>query len=142
MKTIIRTYHDLLKLQSFDERFQYLKLHGAIGEETFGVERYLNQQFYQSSEWRRIRNLVIVRDNGCDLGVIGCEIHGRPIIHHMNPVSIKDILERTDLLLNPDYLITVSHDTHNAIHYGDNNLLRQNVVIRTPFDTCPWKKGV
>lgn len=141
MKTSIRSYHDLLKLQTFDERYRYLKLSGAIGKETFGVDRYLNQRFYQSAEWRRIRDMVIIRDCGYDLGIEGCEIRGRPTIHHMNPVSIKDILERTDILLNPEYLITVSHDTHNAIHYGDDNLLTKQIAVRTPFDTCPWKKG-
>lgn len=138
---ITRTYHDLLKLQSFDDRFRYLKLSGVIGNETFGVERYLNQRFYQSSEWKHIRDLVIIRDNGYDLGIEGCAIHGRPIIHHMNPVSIKDVVERTDVLLDPEYLITVSRDTHNAIHYGDMNLLSRSPVARSPFDTCPWKKG-
>lgn len=138
---ITRTYHDLLKLQSFDDRFRYLKLSGVIGNETFGVERYLNQRFYQSSEWKHIRDLVIIRDNGYDLGIEGCAIHGRPIIHHMNPVSIKDVVERTDILLDPEYLITVSRDTHNAIHYGDMNLLNRSLITRSPFDTCPWKKG-
>lgn len=138
---ITRTYHDLLKLQSFDDRFRYLKLSGVIGNETFGVERYLNQRFYQSSEWKHIRDLVIIRDNGYDLGIKGCAIHGRPIIHHMNPVSIKDVVERTDILLDPEYLITVSRDTHNAIHYGDMNLLNRSPITRSPFDTCPWKKG-
>ena len=138
---ITRTYHDLLKLQSFDDRFRYLKLSGVIGNETFGVERYLNQRFYQSSEWKHIRDLVIIRDNGYDLGIEGCAIHGKPIIHHMNPVSIKDVVERTDILLDPEYLITVSRDTHNAIHYGDMNLLNRSPVVRSPFDTCPWKKG-
>lgn len=137
---MIRAYTELSKLQSFKERYQYLQLNGFVGLDTFGYDRYLNQNFYRSREWKSIRDQVIIRDNGCDLGVEGYEIHGRIYIHHMNPILIADIEDRTEFLLNPEYLITTTHNTHNAIHYGDESLLILPPVERTPNDTCPWKK--
>lgn len=137
----IRTYTELSKLKTFDERFKYLQLKGHIGVDTFGFDRYMNQTFYRSRDWKRIRDWIILRDNGCDLGIEGRDVYGRNIvIHHMNPIAPEDILDRTDYLLNPDYLITTSRLTHNAIHYGDETLLPREPVERKPFDTCPWKK--
>lgn len=137
---MIRTYSELSRMASFKERFEYLRLDGAVGTETFGFDRYVNQQFYRSQEWKRIRNEIIVRDNGWDLGIEGFEIHGRIYIHHMNPIMLKDIVHQTDFLLNPEYLICTTHQTHNAIHYGDESLLSTlEPVERTPHDTCPWK---
>ena len=137
--TNIRTYSELIQLPTFDERFNYLRLDGVVGKDTFGFDRYLNQQFYRSSEWKRIRNKVIVRDNGCDLGIDEYEIHGRILIHHMNPISIEDLQHVSDLLMNPEYLICVSHRTHNAIHYGDENLIVSAPIERSQNDTCPWR---
>lgn len=136
----IRSYSELIRFPTFEERFEYLKLGGRVGEDTFGFDRYLNQIFYRSQEWKRIRDQVIVRDNGCDLAAEGYDICGRILIHHMNPISLRDIEERSDILLNPEYLISTTHNTHNAIHYGDNNLLVTGPIERTPFDTCPWKR--
>ena len=137
---MIRTYTDLSKLKTFKERFEYLKLSdGCVGNDTFGFDRYLNQRFYKTSEWRRLRDELILRDEGCDLGVDGYRIHGRIIIHHMNPITKDDILQRTDYLTNPDFLICTTHNTHNAIHYGDENLLVTEPIERTRNDTCLWK---
>lgn len=135
----IKTYEELVKLKTFEERFNYLKLSGTVGLQTFGYDRYLNQQFYRSAEWKRIRDQVIVRDNGCDLGVKGHTIFGRLLIHHMNPVTIDDIVSRNKTLLDPDYLICVSELTHNAIHYSDESLLPSAPIERLPNDTCPWR---
>lgn len=137
--TTIRTYSELARLPTFEERFEYLKLSGEVGADTFGFDRYLNQIFYRSAEWKRVRDMVIIRDNGCDLGMEGNEIFGRVLIHHMNPVSIDDIKNRSQILLDPEYLISVSHRTHNAIHYGDTELITSKFVERRPNDTCPWK---
>lgn len=137
--TNIRTYSELIQLPTFKDRFDYLRLDGVVGKDTFGFDRYLNQQFYRSSEWKRIRNRVIVRDNGCDLGIDDYEIHGRILIHHMNPISIEDLQHMSDLLMNPEYLICVSHRTHNAIHYGDESLIVTAPIERTQNDTCPWR---
>jgi hypothetical protein len=137
---MIRTYTELSKLPTFKDRYRYLRLNGAVGQDTFGFDRYLNQGFYKSKEWKNIRDQVIVRDNGCDLGVEGYDIHARIYIHHMNPILPKDIVDQTEFLLNPEYLICVTHNTHNAIHYGDESLLVTEPVVRTPNDTCPWKK--
>lgn len=137
---IIRTYSELITLPTFEERFKYLQLNGQVGKDTFGFDRYLNQNFYRSTEWKRLRNQIILRDNGCDLGVEGYEIHGRIIIHHMNPITIKDIADATEILLNPEYLISTVHNTHNAIHYGDESLLCLGPIERTKHDTCPWKQ--
>ena len=137
---MIRTYRELCRLQTFEERYDYLRLNGVVGEDTFGFDRAFNQKFYKSAEWRRVKNEVIVRDNACDLGVAGHEIVGPITIHHMNPISLKDIQTSSEYLLNPDYLVCVSHDTHNAIHYGDADLLPKPPVVRTPNDTFPWKR--
>lgn len=136
--TTIRTYEDLLKINSFEDRFEYLKLSAKIGDETFGFDRWLNQYFYHNIEWKRIRDRVIVRDMGCDLAHPDYPIKGKVIVHHMNPINLKDIEERSDILLNPDYLICVSHNTHNAIHYGDQNLLPKKPIERKPGDTKLW----
>ena len=135
-----RCYSELIKIQSFEERYRYLKLDGKVGVDTFGFDRYLNQALYTSQKWKRIRDIVIVRDNGCDLGVIGHEIHGRILIHHMNPIDQKLILERDPIIFDPEYLICVTHVTHNAIHYGDERQLRTGIVERSKNDTCPWRK--
>ena len=135
----IKTYSELITLPSFEERFEYLNLQGRIGEETFGFDRYLNQIFYRSQKWKSIRNYVISRDNGCDLGLEGFEIYGKIIIHHMNPITLKDIERESDFLLNPEFLICTTHNTHNAIHYGDRSLLMTGPIVRTKNDTCPWR---
>ena len=137
---MMRCYSELIKLPTFKERFEYLKLDGRVGEETFGYDRYLNQAFYHSDEWQSIRNRVILRDEGCDLGMMDHELYGKIYIHHMNPISADDIIHASDYLTNPEYLICCSHNTHNAIHYGDETLLITAPVERTPFDMCPWKK--
>ena len=137
--TTIRTYSELCQLSTFEDRFDYLRLNGSVGKDTFGFDRYLNQQFYRSREWKRIRDRVILRDNGCDLGVEGYEIRGRILIHHINPISVEDIHTMSDLLMNPEYLICVSHRTHNAIHYGDESLIITAPIERTQNDTCPWR---
>lgn len=139
MKMIIRTYSELSKLETFRDRYEYLKLGGKVGEETFGFDRYLNQIFYKSSEWLRTRDIVIARDNGCDLGVRGHEIYGKIIIHHMNPIDLEDIFKRKEILLNPEYLISTVLTTHNAIHYGNARLLVDAPIERRPNDTIPWK---
>ena len=136
----IRTYSELSKLKTFKERFTYLRLNGFVGKETFGFDRYLNQVFYKSAKWRSIRDFVIVRDNGCDLGIEGREIYGKIIIHHMNPITIQDIEQESDFLLDPEFLISTVHETHNAIHYGDENLLILAPIERKPNDTCPWRR--
>ena len=136
---MIRTYSELVKYDSFEERFEYLKLNGVVSEETFGFDRYLNQIFYNSPEWKRIRNEVIIRDNGCDLGMYEYEIFGNIIIHHMNPIRVEDIENRNPDILNPEFLISCSFQTHNAIHYGDIDLLPRGIIVRHPNDTCPWK---
>lgn len=136
---IIRTYSELITIPTFEERYRYLKIGGKVGEETFGFERYLNQEFYKSHEWQSIRRQVIVRDLGCDLGIKDREIHGKIIVHHMNPITIDDIIEASDFLLNPEYLICTLKSTHDAIHYGDENLLIKAPVERMKNDTCPWK---
>lgn len=133
------SYSELIKIPTFAERLKYLKLSNKVGEETFGVERYLNQKFYRSWEWKHIRQQVIVRDMGCDLGVPGVEIDGLIIIHHMNPISPKDIVYGTALLMDPEYLICVSKKTHNAIHYGYAETIAEEPIERKPNDTCPWK---
>ncbi len=139
MMTTIKTYSELSCLSTFRERYEYLRLAGVVGEETFGFDRYMNQFFYRSPEWRRIRDEVIVRDGGCDLGIPGREIRDRIIIHHLNPIRPEDIRSRSDLLLNPEFLITTTHRTHQAIHYGDESLLIMEDIVRTRHDTCPWK---
>lgn len=137
----IRTYSELKDIPTFEERYKYLKLSGTVGLDTFGFDRYLNQAFYKSPEYRKIRQEVILRDNGCDLGLDGYEIFGKILVHHMNPITKRDILDRSDYALNPEYLICVSHNTHNAIHYGDESLLQLNIpIVRKPNDQAPWRK--
>lgn len=139
MTMTIKTYSELITIPTFEERYKYLKIGGKVGEETFGFERYLNQEFYKSHEWKSIRRQVIVRDLGCDLGIEGREIHGKIIVHHMNPITIDDIVSASDFLLNPEYLICTLKSTHDAIHYGDESLLIKAPVERMKNDTCPWK---
>lgn len=138
---MIRTYSDLIQLCSFEERFEYLKLDSSVGETTFGSKRYLNQFFYQNSKlWEDVRKLVILRDHGCDLGIGGMEIFRKVHVHHMNPISESDIIHSSEFLLDPEYLISVSEDTHRAIHFGSINILRVNSYEeRKPNDTCPWR---
>ena len=142
MKTTnIKTYTELSRLATFKDRLEYLQLNGQVGKDTFGFDRVFNQQFYRSREWKDIRNYVIDRDRACDLGVEGFEIVGQKIlIHHMNPIFLEDIENSSDFLLNPEYLISVTHTTHNAIHYGDTRLIVTGPIVRSPNDTCPWKK--
>lgn len=136
----MRSYSELVTLPTFEERFRYLKLDGEVGKETFGFDRYLNQQFYHSEEWKQVRNEVIVRDAGCDLAIPDREIFGRVFIHHMNPICMSDIDGNEKYILDPEYLITVSKKTHDAIHYGDGSLLMESEpIVRTAGDTCPWR---
>lgn len=138
----IRTYEELSKLKTFEERYEYLKLDGSVGEETFGFDRYLNQKFYKyDPDWKKIRDEVIFRDNGCDLGIEGREINGLILVHHMNPITKDDILNRSEYLLNPNYLITTIKSTHDAIHYGSSDLLMKDPVVRSKNDTCPWRNS-
>ena len=140
MKNSIRTYSELITIPTFEERFEYLKLNGSVGLETFGHDRYLNQILYNSPEWRRFRPEIIVRDNGCDLACEGYEIFGKILIHHINPITAKDILNRNPKVFDPENVITTVHNTHNAIHYGDENLLITAPIERSRNDTCPWRK--
>ena len=135
----IKTYSELITIPTFEERFEYLKLDGQVGVETFGFNRYLNQAFYKSDEWLSIRDYVITRDNGCDLGMEGYEIYGRILIHHINPITKDDIIQRSKILLDPENLITTVKRTHDAIHYGDSNLLIKAPIERRKNDTCPWR---
>lgn len=135
----VKTYSELIMLPTFKERYKYLRLGGTVGEDTFGFDRYLNQAFYKSREWLDVRDYVIVRDHGCDLGLDGHEIHSRIIVHHMNPILKSDILNRSEFLLNPEYLISTVKRTHDAIHYGDDSLLLDSPIERTENDTCPWR---
>lgn len=135
----MRSYSELIQIDNFLDRFRYLKLGGKVGQETFGAERYMNQVFYTSPEWKKIRNEVIIRDLGCDLGIEDREIGKRVYIHHMNPITMKDIRLRPDTIMDPEYLICCSFNTHNAIHYGSEDLLVLDPIERKPFDTCPWR---
>lgn len=135
---MIRTYRELRKLETFEERFEYLKLRGTVGAPTFGFDRWMNQNFYASREWKQVRDRIIVRDNGCDLGVDGFEMHERIYIHHLNPMSVDHIRQGDESILDPEFLIATSHSTHNAIHYGDERKLRKTLVIRTAGDTKLW----
>lgn len=140
METKIRTYSELMQIDNFLDRYRYLRLVGTVGEETFGFDRYLNQVLYTSKEWKELRNKIIVRDDGFDMGHRDYPINGKIYVHHMNPISKKDILERTDLIFNPEYLISVSNLTHNAIHYGSEDVYkRYTFAERTPNDTTPWR---
>ena len=140
MSTNIKTYSELITLPTFEERFQYLRLDGRVGKDTFGFDRYLNQNLYQRNpKWKKARDKVIIRDNGCDLAMEGHEIFGKIIVHHMNPITIDDILKDRDWIYDPEFLICTIHNTHNAIHYGDEKQLVIAPTVRTPNDTCPWK---
>lgn len=139
MSRIIRRYSELKRLPTFKDRYNYLRLAGIVGDSTFGYERYLNQLLYTSDKWRRLRNEIIIRDNGCDLGVEGYDLHNKIIVHHMNPLTIEQVEQVSDEIFNPEFLICVSQRTHNAIHYGDESLLTQLPLDRKPNDTCPWK---
>lgn len=139
--TNIKTYSELIAFPTFEERYRYLRLSGAVGGETFGFDRYLNQLFYQSPEWKKVRDYVIVRDNGCDLAMEDYKIYGRIYVHHMNPLLPEYFrVNNHDFLLNPEYLVCVTHTTHNAIHYGDEDLIPKGPIIRTKNDTCPWRR--
>lgn len=136
---MIRTYSELSQIPSYKERFEYLKLDGIVGKATFGSKRYLNQKFYTSDEWKRVRDIVIVRDLGCDLGFPGYDIYGQIHVHHMNPMMIEDVISHSSEILNPEFLICTSYQTHKAIHYGTEEMLIMPPVERTKNDTCPWK---
>lgn len=136
--TITKTYSEMNRFTDFLERFEYLRLHGSVGRATFGFDRYINQMFYRSREWKNARDFVIVRDNGCDLGVLGYEIHSQILIHHINPISVDDIVQSADWIFDPEYLITTTQNTHNAIHYGDASLLPRVGVARKAGDTTLW----
>lgn len=135
----IRTYSELITIPTFEERFEYLQLKGSVGKDTFGYDRYLNQILYNSPEWKRLRNQIIIRDGGCDLACDGYEIYGKVLIHHLNPITVEDVLARSRKVFDPDNLVCVSHNTHNAIHYGNVDLLITGPIIRTQNDTCPWR---
>ena len=136
----IRTYSELSQLATFEERYRYLRLGGHVGKETFGFDRWINQMFYKDPEWLKVRDIVIMRDNGCDLGIEGREIYSRIIVHHMNPITKADILDRSKFLLDPEYLISTVKNTHDAIHYGDESLLITLPIERSKNDTCPWRR--
>lgn len=140
MSMKIRTYSELIKIPTFEERYRYLRLYGVVGKDTFGFDRYLNQLFYTSELWRSVRDQVIIRDNGCDLGLEGYDIFDRIIVHHMNPITVEDLEKESDYLLNPEFLISTSFNTHNAIHYGDERLLMTAPIERSMNDTCPWRR--
>ena len=135
----IRTYSELITIPTFEERFEYLQLKGSVGKDTFGYDRYLNQVLYRSPEWKRLRNQIIIRDDGCDLACDGYDVYGKVLIHHLNPITVEDVLARSRKVFDPDNLVCVSHNTHNAIHYGDVDLLITGPIIRTKNDTCPWR---
>ena len=136
---MIRCYSDLIQLRTFQERYQYLKIHGKVGEDTFGYDRYVNQVLYRSQKWRKTRSQIIIRDNGCDLGIEGRELDDYIMVHHMNPLTLEDIEEDRDCVYNPEYLICCSSRTHKAIHFGDENLLPKDFIERKPNDTCLWR---
>ena len=135
----IKTYSELITIPTFEERFEYLQLKGSVGKDTFGYDRHLNQVLYRSPEWKRLRNQIIIRDCGCDLACDGYDIHSKVLIHHLNPITVEDVLARSRKVFDPDNLVCVSHNTHNAIHYGDVDLLITGPIIRTKNDTCPWR---
>lgn len=136
----IKTYSELIRIPTFEERFDYLKVGSKIGEDTFGFDRYLNQIFYRSPEWKELRRFVILRDDGCDLAFRDLPISGRVYIHHLNPISADDVKTRSEILLNPEFLVCTSFNTHQALHFGDKNLLPKEPIERSRNDTCPWKK--
>lgn len=135
----IKTYSELITIPTFEERFEYLQLKGSVGKDTFGYDRHLNQVLYRSPEWKRLRNQIIIRDCGCDLACEGYDIHSKVLIHHLNPITVEDVLARSRKVFDPNNLVCVSHNTHNAIHYGNVDLLVTGPIIRTKNDTCPWR---
>lgn len=135
-----KSYSELITIPTFLERFRYLKIGGLVGKSTFGYDRYLNQILYHSDEWKTFRRDIILRDNGCDLACEGFDIHGLMLVHHIDPITVQDILNRHPKVFDPENVILVSHNTHNAIHYGDESLLALGPIVRTPNDTCPWKR--
>ena len=135
----IRCYSELIKIPSFIERFRYLKLEGIVGAETFGYDRYLNQILYRSDDWKLFRRDIILRDKGCDLGCEGYEIYGGIIVHHINPITVEDVLNRNPMIFDPENVISTKLGTHNAIHYGDESLLITEPIERSKYDTCPWR---
>lgn len=137
---MIKSYSELIQLPTFLERFNYLKLGGFVGDQTFGYDRYLNQIIYRSPEWKRFRRDIILRDNGCDLGMEGYELYGKILVHHINPITLEDINNKSYVIFDPNNVISCSMDTHNAIHYGDASLLVKDPVVRMANDTSPWKK--
>ena len=137
---MIRTYSELIKIPTFLDRFRYLQLGGQVGVETFGYDRYLNQMLYRTTEWKRFRNEIIIRDNGCDLACEGYEIVGKILIHHINPISVEDVLQRDQKVFDPENVISTTLNTHNAIHYGDESLLITEPIERKTNDTCPWRR--
>ena len=137
---MIKTYSELITFPTYEERFRYLQLKGAVGKDTFGYDRYLNQILYNSQEWKRFRDKIIIRDNGCDLACEGYDIHGRILVHHINPIRVDDVVNRNPIVFDPENVVCVTHNTHNAIHYGDESLLILAPVERTKNDTCPWKR--
>ena len=137
---MIKTYSELIAFPTYEERFRYLQLEGAVGKDTFGYDRYLNQILYNSQEWKRFRDKIIIRDNGCDLACEGYDIHGRILVHHINPIRVDDVVNRNPIVFDPENVVCVTHNTHNAIHYGDESLLILAPVERTKNDTCPWKR--
>ena len=139
MRDGIKSYSELITLPTFEERFEYLRLNGTVGSETFGHDRYLNQTLYRSPEWKRFRHKIIIRDNGCDLACEGYEIYEKVLIHHINPITIKDILERNPMVFDPENVVCTILNTHNAIHYGDESLIIKAPITRSKNDTCPWR---
>lgn len=137
---MIKTYSELIAFPTYEERFRYLQLKGAVGKDTFGYDRYLNQILYNSQEWKRFRDKIVIRDNGCDLACEGYDIHGRILVHHINPIRVDDVVNRNPIVFDPENVVCVTHNTHNAIHYGDESLLILAPVERTKNDTCPWKR--
>ena len=137
---MIKTYSELIAFPTYEERFRYLQLKGAVGKDTFGYDRYLNQILYNSQEWKHFRDKIIIRDNGCDLACEGYDIHGRILVHHINPIRVDDVVNRNPIVFDPENVVCVTHNTHNAIHYGDESLLILAPVERTKNDTCPWKR--
>ena len=135
----IRTYSEMITLKTYEERFDYLKIGGRVGLETFGYDRYLNQILYNTKQWKKFRREIIIRDNACDLACEGYEINYRILVHHINPITVEDIINRKPMIFDPENAITTTHRTHNAIHYGDKNLLMLQPMERTPNDTCPWR---
>ena len=139
VNTSIKTYSELITIPTYEERFEYLRCNSAVGKETFGFDRYLNQVLYNSMDWKRLRHQIIIRDNGCDLAFEGYTIYGKIIIHHINPISLDDIMKERSIVFDPENLVCVSFNTHNAIHYSDASLLSTGPIERTPNDTCPWR---